>query len=265
MRKKQRFYGVLILYLIFIIAYMLFFILGIDNSTLFLALTISSVAVLSSSTIYTVIQSNDNQEKRVRGKKLQIKQKAIKMELTDLIEDYIDALPSMEEYVESNDSYEHIPIINKYIFSVFSEEELFKINLLSLSKMDKILFIREMLYFDEGERKELIENMLKNRDTTDGEIIYTPPAELIDLEDQIRVYIRSLVEPGEKTRIIILDTTELISVVKQKIGVIFDYKQQDFVLSSGGILLRQNSQIKDYDIEDDDEIALIPSRKGRKQ
>jgi len=263
MRKKQRLYGVLALYVIFIISYMLFFLLGINNSTLFLVLTISSVAVLSSSTIYTVIQSTDNQEKKVRDKKLKMKQKSTKMELNDLIEDYIDALPSLEEYVESNDSYEHTPIINKYIFSVYSEEELYKINLLDLSKIDKILFIREMLYFGECERKELIENMLKNRDTTDEDIVYTPPTELIDLEDQIRVYVRSLVEPGEKTRIIILDTTELISVVKKKVGILFDYDQEDFVLSSGGILLKENSPIKDYDIEDDDEIALIPSRKEK--
>ena len=263
MRKKQRLYGVLALYVIFIIAYMLFFLLGISNSTLFLVLTISSVAVLSSSTIYTVIQSTYNPEKEVRDKKLKMKQKSTKMELNDLIEDYIDALPSLEEYVESNDSYEHTPIINKYIFSVFSEEELYKINLLDLSKIDKILFIREMLYFGEGERKELIENMLKNRDTTDEDIVYTSPTELIDLEDQIRVYVRSLVEPGEKTRIIILDTTELITVVKKKVGILFDYDQGDFVLSSGGILLKENSHIKDYDIEDDDEIALIPSRKEK--
>ncbi len=263
MRKKQRLYGVLALYVIFIIAYMLFFLLGISNSTLFLVLTISSVAVLSSSTIYTVIQSTYNPEKKVRDKKLKMKQKSTKMELNDLIEDYIDALPSLEEYVESNDSYEHTPIINKYIFSVFSEEELYKINLLDLSKIDKILFIREMLYFGEGERKELIENMLKNRDTTDEDIVYTPPTELIDLDDQIRVYVRSLVEPGEKTRIIILDTTELISVVKKKVGILFDYDQEDFVLSSGGILLKEKSPIKDYDIEDDDEIALIPSRKEK--
>jgi len=263
MRKKQRLYGVLTLYVIFIIAYILFFLLNINNSTLFLVLTISSVAVLSSSTIYTVIQSTDNQEKKVRDKKPKMKQKSIKMKFTDLVEDYIDALPSMEEYVESNDSYENTPIINKYIFSVFSEEELYKINLLNLSKMDKILFIREMLYFEEAERKELIENMLKNRDIIDEETFYIPPTELIDLEDQIRVYIRSLVEPGEKTRIIILDTTELISVVKKRVGILFDYNQQDFFLSSGGILLKETSHIKDYDIEDDDEIALIPSRKEK--
>ncbi len=263
MRKKQRLYGVLALYVIFIIAYVLFFQLSVDNSTLFLVLTISSVAVLSSSTIYTVIQSTDNQGKKVRDKKLKTKQKSTKMKLTDLIEDYMEILPSMEEYVESNDSYEDTPMINKYIFSVFSEEELPKIILLNLSKMDKILFIREMLYFNEGERKELIENMLKNRDNTDENINYTPPTEHVDLEDQIRVYIRSLVEPGEKTRIIILDTTELISVVKKKIGILFDYNQQDFVLSSGGILLKEISQIKDYEIEDDDEIALIPSRKEK--
>ena len=154
-----------------------------------------------------------------------------------------------------------MPIIDKYIFSVFSQEELDKINLLDLSKMDKILFIREMLYFDENERKMLIENMLKSRDNTDEVVSYTQPMKIIEMEDQIRVYVRSLLEPGEKTKIIILNTTEIIKPIKERIGRIFDYNLEDFLLSSGGILLNENTQIKDYKIDDDDEIALIPLKK----
>jgi len=39
---------------------------------------------------------------------------------------------------------------------------------------------------------------------------------------------------------------------------------EDFHLSSGGILLSAEKQIKDYFIDDDDEIALIPSREKDK-
>jgi len=173
-------------------------------------------------------------------------------------------MPSIEEYITSNESYENIPIIDKYIFSVFSQEELDKINLLRLSKMDKIVFIREMLYFNANERKILIENMLKSKDITDEEIVYIPPRNPIKMEDQMRIYIRSLVEPGEKTKIVIVNTTELISAVKERVGILFNYNLDEFLLSSGGILLHENSQIKDYDIDDDDEIALIPSRKEKK-
>ncbi|MGB5913001.1 MAG: hypothetical protein WBH31_17555, partial [Promethearchaeia archaeon] len=55
----------------------------------------------------------------------------------------------------------------------------------------------------------------------------------------------------------------LIFSVKERIGTLFDYNLEDFLLSSGGILLHENSQIKDYAIDDDDEIALIPSRKEK--
>jgi hypothetical protein len=180
-----------------------------------------------------------------------------------MIEEYFDAFPSIEDYIESEDSYKDIPIIDKYIFSIFSKEELDKINLLNLSKMDKILFIREMLYYDFNERNDLIENMLKNGEKIVGEINYVPPTNQIEMEDQIRVYVRSLLEPGEKTKIIIINMNDFISKIKEKIAILFDYNLENFLLSSGGILLNENLLIKDYNIDDDDEIALIPSRKER--
>ena len=263
MRKRSRIFSVIVLYAVCILVYIFFFLFRIENTHLFLVLTIGSVAVLSTSTIYTVIQSKSSQDKRIKEKKYFAKPKSIQKETIDSIEDYIDAIPSIEDYVESNESYKDMPIIDKYIFSVFSQKELEKINLFGLSKMDKILFIREMLYFDASERSVLIEQMLKNRDKIDGGIIYTPPMNTIEIEDQIRIYVRSLIEQGEKTKIIIVDTTELIRAIKERVAILFDYKQEDFLLSSGGILLNEKSQIKDYDIDDDDEIALIPSRKER--
>jgi hypothetical protein len=189
--------------------------------------------------------------------------KSIRTEPIETIEDYMDAVPTVEEYIDSDESYTDMPIIDKFIFSIFSKKELEKINLLDLPKMDKILFIREMLYYNPHERKELIENMLKSRDLTEKEIRYIPPTNQIEMEDQFRVYVRSLLEPGEKTKIIIVDNNDLIYLIKEKIAVLFDYDLEDFLLSSGGILLEENLLIKDYEIDDDDEIALIPSRKKK--
>jgi len=146
---------------------MAFFLFRIESIPLFIFLIIGSVSVLSTSTIYTIIQSKSSEDESISEKKYFKKQKLDKKKTIDLIEDYIDAMPSIEEYVESNKSYENMEIINKYIFSVFSQEELDQINLLELSKMDKIMFIREMLYFDAYERKVLIENMLLNKDNTE--------------------------------------------------------------------------------------------------
>ncbi|UCD01929.1 MAG: hypothetical protein JSV23_02605 [Promethearchaeota archaeon] len=261
MRKNYRIFCIIALYVVCILFYVFFFLFRIENIPLFLVLTIGSVAVLSTSTIYTVIQSQSSQDKRINEKKFFTKPKSMQNDTFDIIEEYIDAMPSIEEYIESDDTYKDMPIVDKFIFSIFRKEELDKINLLGLSKMDKILFIREMLYYDPNERNDLIENMLITKDNTDGAINYSPPKRSIEIEGQIRVYVRSLVEPGEKTKIIIVDTNELIRIIKEKIAILFDYDLKDFVLSSGGILLQENLLIKDYEIDDDDEIALIPSRK----
>ncbi|MHA1194158.1 MAG: hypothetical protein ACTSP9_18040, partial [Promethearchaeota archaeon] len=107
-----------------------------------------------------------------------------------------------------------------------------KINLLGLSKMDKIFFLREMLYFEPDERKQLIDDMLETKSLTEEQVIYNPPLHTIGMDDKIRVYIRSLVEPGERTKIIIIETSELIDIIKEQVGILFDYGSEDFLLST---------------------------------
>lgn len=262
MRRKFRVLSILSLYLAIIIIYMVFFLLHIESIPLFLFLTIGSVAVLSTSTIYTIIQSKSNHESKIGKKKFITKPKSFKSKKSiGLIEDYIEAMPLIERYIDSDESYEDLKEINDYIFSTFSSEELEKIDLLDLSKMDKIFFLREMLYFNSDERKILIEDMLKNKEKVSEKIIYRSPTNPIKIDDKVRVYVRSLVEPGEKTKIIIIETNQLVNLVKERIGILFDYDLNEFLLSYGGILLDQNTLVMEYNLEDDDEIALIPLRK----
>ncbi|MFX1366422.1 MAG: hypothetical protein ACFFCE_01790 [Promethearchaeota archaeon] len=261
MRKNIRIISLVALYTFCIAIYAFFILFRIDNFSLFLIFSIGSVAALSSSTVYTVLHSKGSWEANIKKKKKLPESKSIKIKPTNMFEDYISAMPSIEEYIESEDSYKDKSIIDKYIFSKFSQEEINNINLLNLSNTDKILFIREMLYFDTIERKSLIENMLRNQDKYDEEITYTANLNIINIEDQIRVYIRSLVEPGEKTKIMIIDTSELVGIIKEEIGRLYDYDLKAFLLSSGGVLLDENLLIRDCNIDDDDEIALIPSRK----
>ncbi|MHA2127910.1 MAG: hypothetical protein ACW99E_21615, partial [Promethearchaeota archaeon] len=77
MRKKYRVLSVITLYIVFALIYVSFFLLQIDNIPLFLILTIGSMAVLSSSTIYTVIQSKSSQYDKIRDKKYVTKPKPI--------------------------------------------------------------------------------------------------------------------------------------------------------------------------------------------
>ena len=260
MKKSYRVLSVITLYGVFALLYLIFFLFQIESLPLFLFLTIGSVAVLSTGTIYTVVKSQSNPAKRIKKNKYYQKSKTIKGISSDLIEDYFEAMPLIDQYADTVESFENIESIDDYIFTFFNQEELDKINLLGFSKMDKIFFIREMLYFEAGERKQLIEDILKNKNITAELINYNPPLHTIGIDDKLRVYIRSLVEPGEKTKIIIIETSELISTFKEQVGILFDYSLEDFLLSSGGILLDETKQIRDYYIDDDDEIALIPSR-----
>ena len=261
MKKKYRVLNIITLYVVFALIYLIFFILQIESLPLFLFLTIGSVAVLSTSTIYTVVQYKNSPAKRIKKDKYYQKPKSFKRTSSELIEDYLEAMPLIDQYADTTETFENIDSIDDYIFTFFTQDVLDKIDLLGFSKMDKIFFIREMLYFDASERKQLIEDILKNKDITDEQIIYHPPINTIGMNDKIRVYIRSLVEPGERTKIIIIETSELISIIKEQVGILFDYGLDGFHLSSGGILLSAEKQIKDYSIDDDDEIALIPSRK----
>jgi len=264
MKKKYNNLTFITLYVVFALGYLIFFLFQIKSVPLFLFLTIGSVALLSTSTIYTVVKSIHIPAKKINKDKYSQKLKSVKRTTSDLIEDYFEAMPLIDQYADTDETFENIQSIDDYIFTFFNQEELDKIELLGFSKMDRIFFIREMLYFDASERKQLIEDILKNKDITDEQIIYHPPINTIGMDDKIRVYIRSLVEPGEKTKIIIIETSELISIIKEQVGILFDYSLEDFHLSSGGILLSAEKQIKDYFIDDDDEIALIPSREKDK-
>jgi hypothetical protein len=260
MKKKYRVLNIIALYIVFAILYLIFFLMQIESIFLFLFLTVGSVAVLSTGTIYTVVSSKGSPAKKIKKDKFSQKKGSIEKTTSDLIEDYFEAMPLIDQYADTDESFENIESIDDYLFTFFNQEDLNKIDLLGFSKMDKIFFIREMLYFDTVERKQLIEDILKNKELTDEIIEYNPPLATIGMDDKIRVYIRSLVEPGEKTKIVIIETSELISIIKEQVGILFDYGLEDFLLSTGGILLDETKQIRDYSIDDDDEIALIPSR-----
>ncbi len=68
------------------------------------------------------------------------KPKSIGRISSDLIEDYIEAMPLIDQYADTAESFENIESIDDYIFTFFNQETLDKIDLLGFSKMDKIFF-----------------------------------------------------------------------------------------------------------------------------
>lgn len=252
-----------------LLIYIIFF---LNNLLFFIILVIGSVAVVSTSAIYTVVHHASTRDGRnseshflPKAKALEKRRKLVKEEEpSDIIEDYMNAMPSIQKYIESENSYEEMPLIENFIFTEFSLEESAKINRLGLSDLDKKVFIREMLYFTQEERLNLIDSMIENRGKTEEEIRYIPPVMLVEATETVRVYAISLIESRDKRKIIIVEKTDFISDVKKNLSVLFDYGLDDFLLSTGGIIMSENAQIKDYNIENADEIVLIPSRKNKK-
>ena len=242
------------------------------NPLFFLILVIGSVVVLSTGTVYTVIHHESIDDKITRKKQFVSKVRALEKrrmlvkeeERSDFIEVYMGEMPSIQKYVDSNKSYEEMPIIEDFIFTELSPKDLAKISRLGISDIDKKQFIKELLYFTQEERSNLIDSMIENRYKTDEELIYIPPMSLIEETKAIRVYAISLIESREKRKIINIESTEFVNVVKDQLAVMFDYNLADFLLSTGGVIMNENAQIKDYNIEDMNEIVLIPSRIPKK-
>ena len=269
MKRKYINLSIVVAYAIFMVIYVLLF---IGRVPLYNFLIVGSVAAVSTGTIYTVVTQTYNEDRRLRKSKIKQKYKSLpetpktikqisKARSSEIFENYLNAYPYIEEYVESDKSHEELPVIKEFIFSKLNPRLIDKINLLDLSEMDKIQFIREMLYYEPEERESLIENMLMNRDKIEEEVQYTAPIKTLELGDKFRVHVISLIEPGEKKKIKIIESTDSISKVKESLGILFDYDLEDFLLSSGGIILKEDKKVKDYDIIDEDEIVLIPTRK----
>ncbi|MFX1339293.1 MAG: hypothetical protein ACFFDK_11845 [Promethearchaeota archaeon] len=267
--KKLRIVVLLAQCAAFILFYLIFF---FGNPLFFLILVIGSVVVLSTGTIYTVIHQ-ESMDDRMTGKKqfaskvkaLEKRKKLLKdKETTDIIEDYIAEMPFIREYVDSDKSYEEMSLIENFIFTELSSKELAKINRLGLADIEKKQFIKELLYYTQEERSNLIDSMIENLYRPDEEVIYKPPMTYVEQTKTIRVYAISLIEAGEKKKTINIESTEFVNIVKDQLALIFEYDLEDFLLSTGGIIMNENALIKDYNIEDRDEIVLIPSRISKK-
>jgi len=266
MEKKYKILGVVAVYVIVIVLYVLFLARFVPYLNF---IVIGSLSVVSAGTIYAIIHESKNPNIMEKINKSFTKSESRPKELSEIprktltqpseiIDEYFETLPYIEDYIESDNSYEQVPIINEVLFSGIKQDLLNKIDLLDLSKMDKLQFIRELIYYEPEERENLIENMLINRNNIDGEVIYSAPTKILEISDKFRVHVISLVEAGEKKKIIIIKSLDSIFDVKNQIAVLFDYSIEDFLLSSGGIILDEKLRIKDYFIEDDDEIVLIP-------
>lgn len=289
MKKKTEIIGFILLAIsMSLIGFLAVILFNIQNAFLFLSLLIiGSVSIASTATIYTVIQAKKEEERlSARAKSsprpiLKHKKELIsapKMKKVpsidktqikvEVIEEYLNSLPYLATYLESNSSIDDIAAMKDVVFSKFSSDFLDKINYLGLSTTEKILFIHDMLTFTPDDRERLVESMLKNRGKTTIEGDYPSPEIMVEREiltEKLKVHVIPLVEPRKKMRTIDIEKIQTITKLKKFISKEFGYPLEDFLVSTGGIIMDEGANIEDYYIEEHDEIVLIPSRIPKKE
>jgi len=86
-----------------------------------------------------------------------------------------------------------------------------------------------------------------------------PVPELAEIDTIINVFIISTIGPGEKKQDLKIDLKNNIGDIKETVGNLYGLQPANFHLSSGGLTLDENLDIGDYNIEDGDDILIIPS------
>ena len=87
----------------------------------------------------------------------------------------------------------------------------------------------------------------------------TPSIEPVEKGKKTNVFFISTIGPGEKKQNLLIHNNNIISDIKETVGKLYGLVPVNFHLSSGGITLDESLTLKDYNINDGDEILLIPS------
>ena len=76
---------------------------------------------------------------------------------------------------------------------------------------------------------------------------------------KLTLYFMSTIGPGEKKEKLTVNDSNRVSDIKQTLGNLYGLDPNDFHLSSGGVTMDENSPLRDYDVNDGDDILLIPA------
>jgi len=76
---------------------------------------------------------------------------------------------------------------------------------------------------------------------------------------KLTLYFMSTIGPGEKKEKLTVNDSNRVSDIKQTLGNLYGLDPNDFHLSSGGVTMDENSDLRDYDVNDGDDILLIPA------
>ena len=69
----------------------------------------------------------------------------------------------------------------------------------------------------------------------------------------------STIGPGEKKQKLLVNTGNKVGDIKETVSNLFGLDPADFYLSSGGVTMDEQNPMKEYYVDDGDDILLIPA------
>ena len=87
----------------------------------------------------------------------------------------------------------------------------------------------------------------------------TPATKTPSKGKKLTLYFMSTIGPGEKKQKLTVNNGNQVGDIKRTLGNIFGLNPNDFHVSSGGVTMEENSQLKDYNVSNGDDILLIPA------
>ena len=69
----------------------------------------------------------------------------------------------------------------------------------------------------------------------------------------------STIGPGEKKEKLTVNDGNHVTDIKETLGNLFGLDPDEFHISSGGVTMDENNQLRDYELSDGDDILLIPA------
>jgi len=76
---------------------------------------------------------------------------------------------------------------------------------------------------------------------------------------KLTLYFTSTIGPGEKKEKLTVNDSNHVNDIKHTIGNLYGLDPIDFHLSSGGVTMDENSSLSDFDINNGDDVLLIPA------
>ncbi|MFX1388495.1 MAG: ubiquitin-like domain-containing protein [Promethearchaeota archaeon] len=87
----------------------------------------------------------------------------------------------------------------------------------------------------------------------------TPASKTPATGKKVTLYFMSTIGPGEKKEKLTVNDSNRVDDIKRTLGSLYGLDPNDFHLSSGGVTMDENNQLNDYNVNNGDDILLIPA------